>query len=100
MLAQPPSRRLHHHFGQVMIILCNWLPLSLVAPADPRIKIPIYLRSLLIRLIGKQQFLVGPHGIDHLGLVVVTSRDLDARMVKHSHRQSYVRTMMDGSAGC
>ena len=53
----------------------------------------------LILLITEQDLLVSPYGIDHLGLVIVALGNLGACMVKHCHGQSYLRPVMDGSAG-
>src|SRR6202022_2104068 len=59
----------------------------------------VILSSSALR-IGKQNLLVGLHGVDHFGLIVIALQNLRARMLKHSHGQSYLGPVIDGSAGC
>ena len=59
----------------------------------------VILSSSALR-IGKQDLLVDLHGVDHFGLIVIALKNLRARMLKHSHGQSYLGPVIDGSAGC
>src|SRR5260370_37737593 len=59
----------------------------------------VTLSSSVLR-IGEQDLLVCLYGVDHLGLIVVALVNLGACVVKHSHGQSYLGPVMDGSAGC
>src|SRR6476646_3413088 len=57
----------------------------------------VILSSSALR-IGKQDLLVDLHGVDHFGLIVIALKNLRARMLKHSHGQSYLGPVIDGSA--
>jgi hypothetical protein len=43
--------------------------------------------------------MIGPHGVDHFGFVVMTLGDLKILMAQHGHCQSYLCPVMEGSAG-
>src|SRR6516165_7948896 len=49
--------------------------------------------------IAKQDLLIGSHGVDHPGLVVMALGDNVTLMMQHGHCQSHLRPMMDSSAG-
>src|SRR6516225_944854 len=48
--------------------------------------------------IPKEHLLVGPHRVDHLGLVVIAGGDLRALVIEDRHGQSHLGPMMHGGA--
>jgi hypothetical protein len=54
--------------------------------------------SLALR-ITKQNLVIGAHGVDHFGLIVMALRDFGTLMTKHGHGQSHMGPVMHRGAG-